>query len=170
MSSSDLVRIGRIAAAHGIRGEVRIRCFTEIPEDIGAYGPLTDSRGRSFALEDVRPAKGPFVVARLDGVRDRDAAEALAGIDLYISRDRLPPPDDEEWYYADLVGLTAVDPGGRTRGTVIAVHDFGAGDVVEIAPASGKPFMVPFTAQCVPDIKVADGIITVIPLRDADEL
>ncbi|MFP3921068.1 MAG: ribosome maturation factor RimM [Dichotomicrobium sp.] len=170
MSSSELARIGRIAAAHGIRGEVRIRCFTETPEDIGVYGPLTDSRGRELALADIRPAKGSFVVARVEGVCDRNAAEALTGTDLYVPRDRLPPPDDEEWYYSDLIGLTAVDPDGQILGTVIAMHDFGAGDVVEIAPASGKPFMVPFTAQCVPDIKIADGTMTVIPLRDADEL
>ncbi len=170
MSESERVRVGRITAAHGVRGEVKIRCFTEAPEDVGAYGPLCDAQGRSFRLLAIRPAKGPFVVARIEGVADRDAAEALAGRDLFVPRDRLPPPDEDEWYYSDLIGLTAVDPDGTSLGRVIAVHDFGAGDLIEIAPPSGKAFMVPFTAQCVPDIKLADGTITVIPLRDANEL
>ena len=170
MSESERVRVGRITAAHGVRGEVKIRCFTELPEDVGAYGPLHDANGHSLQLSSIRPAKGPFVVARIEGVNDRNAAEALAGHDLFVPRDRLPPPDEDEWYYSDLIGLTAVDPDGTSLGRVIAVHDFGAGDLIEIAPPSGKAFMVPFTAQCVPDIKLADGTITVIPLRDADEL
>lgn len=169
MSASERVRIGHIAAAHGIRGEVRIRCFTENPLDVGAYGPVSDSRGRTLVLSDIRPAKGPFVIARLKGVEDRNAAEALAGRDLFVPRDRLPPPEAEEWYYDDLIGLAAVDPGGQLLGRVAALHDFGAGDLIEIAPAGGKPFMVPFTAACVPDINLADGTITIIPLRDADE-
>jgi len=169
MSKSERVRVGRISAAHGVRGEVKIRCFTEAPEDVGAYGPLHDAQGRSLKLSGLRPAKGPFVVARIDGVSDRDAAEALAGRDLFVARDRLPPPEADEWYYSDLIGLTAVDPCGQMLGSVIAVHDFGAGDLIEVAPPSGKPFMVPFTAACAPDINIADGTITIIPLRDADE-
>jgi len=164
-----MLRIGHIAAAHGIRGEVKIRCFVENPEDFGAYGPPADAGGRQYTLSGIRPAKGPFVVAQVAGIRDRNAAEALAGRDLFVPRDRLPPPEEDEWYYSDLIGLTAIDQGGQTLGTVIAVHDFGAGDLIEIAPASGKPFMVPFTEQCAPDINVADGTITIIPLRDADE-
>jgi len=170
MSETERVRVGRISAAHGVRGEVKIRCFTEVPEDVGGYGPLHDGRGREVQLAGIRPAKGPFVVARIEGVPDRNAAEALAGRDLFVPRDRLPPAEEDEWYYSDLIGLTAVDPDGDDLGRVIAVHDFGAGDLIEIAPPSGKPFMVPFTAQCVPDIKLSDGTITVIPLRDADEL
>jgi 16S rRNA processing protein RimM len=170
MSETERVRVGRISAAHGVRGEVKIRCFTEVPEDVGAYGPLHDGQGREVQLAGIRPAKGPVVVARIEGVADRNAAEALAGRDLFVPRDRLPPAEEDEWYYSDLIGLTAVDSGGDDLGRVIAVHDFGAGDLIEIAPPSGKPFMVPFTAQCVPDIKLSDGTITVIPLRDADEL
>jgi len=170
MSTSERVRVGRITAAHGVRGEVKIRCFTEVQEDVGGYGPLDDAQGRRYTLASIRPAKGPFVVARIEGVGDRNAAEALAGRDLFIPRDQLPPAEEDEWYYSDLIGLTARDPEGAELGRVIAVHDFGAGDLIEIAPPSGKPFMVPFTEQCVPDIKLADGKITVIPLRDADEL
>ncbi|RIA55347.1 ribosome maturation factor RimM [Dichotomicrobium thermohalophilum] len=170
MSESERVRVGRITAAHGVRGEVKIRCFTEVPEDVGGYGPLQDADGHSFTFSALRPAKGPAVIARIEGVHDRNTAEALVGRDLFIPRDRLPPPEEDEWYYSDLIGLVAVNPDGDRLGHVIAVHDFGAGDLIEIAPPSGKPFMVPFTEQCVPDIKLADGTITVIPLRDADEL
>jgi len=170
MSTSERVRIGRITAAHGVRGEVKIRCFTQVPADVGAYGPVCDEQGRSLTLKSIRPAKGPFVVACIQGVRDRTAAETHAGQDLYVPRDALPSPDENEWYYNELIGLDAVDPDGRLLGTVLAVHDFGAGDLLEIAPPSGKPFMVPFTKNCVPDITVEAGVITVIPLRDADEL
>jgi len=142
MSMSERVRVGRITAAHGVRGDVKIRCFTETPEDVGAYGPLRDALGRTITLASVRSAKGPFVVARIADVADRNAAEALVGCELFVPRDRLPAPEPDEWYYADLIGLAA---------------------------ASGKPFMVPFTAACVPDINVADRAITIIPLRDADE-
>jgi 16S rRNA processing protein RimM len=169
MSASERVRIGRIAAAHGLRGEVKIRCFTENPEDVGAYAPLSDAQGRTLSLLDTRPAKGPFVIARVENVADRNAAEVLVGRDLYVPQDALPPPEDDEWYYTDLVGLAAFDPEGRSLGSVVAVYDFGAGDLIEIAPPAGKPFMVPFTVACVPDIKIADGTITIIPLRDADE-
>jgi 16S rRNA processing protein RimM len=170
MSSDHLVRVGRITAAHGIHGEVKLRCFTEAPEDVGAYGPLRDPRGHEVVLSVVRPAKGPFVIARVDGIHDRNAAEALVGRDLFIPRDRLPAAQEDEWYYDDLVGLRAVSPEGETLGTVIAVHDFGAGDIVEISPADGPVIMVPFTRQFVPDINVSDGKITVNPPRDADEL
>ncbi len=170
MSISERVRVGRITAPHGVRGEVKVRCFTEVPEDLGRYGPLQDASGHSFTFQSMRPAKGAAVIARIDGVSDRNAAEALVGRDLFVARDRLPPPDEDEWYYSDLIGLTAIEPDGTSLGRVIAVHDFGAGDLIEIAPPSGKAFMVPFTAQCVPDIRVSDGTITVIPLRDADEL
>lgn len=169
MPARDRVLIAKIAAAHGIRGEVRMRCFTEMPNDVGAYGPLMDAEGREFTVSGVRPANGPFVVARIEGVHDRNGAEALAGCDLYASRDRLPPPGENEWYYSDLIDLVAVDEDGALLGTVIAVHDFGAGDLIEIAPPDGKPWLVPFTGQCVPDINMKDRTITIIPLRDADE-
>ncbi len=169
MSSNDRVRVGRITAAHGVHGEVKIRCFTEVPEDVGAYGPVQDAQGRSFDFNAIRPAKGAAVIARFAGVDDRDAAESIVGRDLFVPRDRLPPPENDEWYYSDLIGLTARSHDGEMLGTVIAVHDFGAGDLIEIAPPSGKAFMVPFTAQCVPDINLSDGTITIIPLRDADE-
>ena len=169
MSASERVRIGRIAAAHGLRGEVKIRSFTENPEDVGAYGPVSDSQGRMLLLSDIRPAKGAFVIARVENVADRNAAEALVGRDLHVPQGALPPPEADEWYYSDLVGLAALDAEGRSLGTVVAVYDFGAGDLIEIAPPAGKPFMVPFTAACAPDINVSDGTITIIPLRDADE-
>jgi len=170
MSSDHLVRVARITAAHGVRGEVKIRCFTEAPEDIGAYGPLCDAEGREFLLSAVRPSKGHAVVARVKGVQERADAEALAGRDLFMPRDRLPAAQEDEWYYSDLIGLSAIDRDGHVLGAVTAVHDFGAGDIIEISPSGGPVIMVPFTRQFVPDINVGDGTITVNPPRDADEL
>ncbi|MCB1492474.1 MAG: ribosome maturation factor RimM [Rhodobiaceae bacterium] len=154
--------MGRIGRAHGVRGQVRIKAFTDDPAAIGDYGPLFDKAGRRFEIASVRPSKD-VVVATLKGVTDRDTAEALNGTDLYIDRDQLPPEDDDEtFYHADLVGLEARDVDDGPVGRVIAVHDFGAGDMLEIAPNSGaKSVMVPFTREAVPEVRIADGFVTV---------
>lgn len=165
------ILLGRIGAAHGIRGEVLVTSFAEVPEDIAAYGPLADaSGGRRFALKVVRvTAKG--VVARIAGVGDRTAAEALRGIDLYVDRDRLPPPDADTFYHADLIGLAAVTPAGEAVGTVVGVPNYGAGDLVEIRlTGSSRTELVPFADAFVPHIDVAAGRLTVImPEPDTDE-
>jgi 16S rRNA processing protein RimM len=162
------VLLGRIAGAHGIRGEVLIKSFTAAPEDIGAYGALsTEDGARAFEIASARPtAKG--VVARLKGVADRNAAEALRGIDLYVARDRLPPPSDDEFYYADLIGMTAVTADGATFGEIVAVQNFGAGDLIEVRLAGKtKTELFPFTDTVVPEVDVAARRVTVVPTPES---
>ena len=161
---ADRICVAQIGAAHGIRGEVRLRSFTGDPMAIASYGPLESEDGtRRFTIETLRPAKDHFV-ARLEGISDRNAAEQLTNLRLYVARDRLPPAGDGEFYHADLVGLAAVTPDGAALGTVTAVHNFGAGDVIEIKPASGEALLVPFTDAAVPEIDLAAGRMVVVPL------
>jgi 16S rRNA processing protein RimM len=161
---ADRICVAQIGAAHGIRGEVRLRSFTGEPTAIASYGPLESEDGtRRFTIETLRPAKDHFL-ARLEGVSDRNAAEQLTNLRLYVARDRLPPAGDGEFYHADLVGLAAVTPDGAALGTVTAVHNFGAGDVIEIKPASGEALLVPFTDAAVPEIDLAAGRMVVVPL------
>lgn len=160
---SNLVLLGSIAGAHGIRGEVRIKPYTEDPERLAAYGPLRDGGGRRFEIQSLRVVKGG-VVARLEGVTNRDDAEALKGVELYVERTRLPEPDEGEWYQSDLVGLVAMDAGGSAIGTVVAVQNFGAGDLLEIRPATGgQSVLVPFTEEVVPNIDAEGGWLLVHP-------
>jgi 16S rRNA processing protein RimM len=152
---SRRILLGRIAGAHGIRGEVLIKAFTERPEDVAAYGPLDDGAGRTLAIEATRVTqKG--VVARIAGVCDRTGAEALKGAALYVDRERLPAPEDGQFYHADLIGLTAVDAEGRTVGEVVAVYNHGAGDLLEVRLAeSGKTELLAFTDAFVPAVDLA---------------
>ena len=162
---TDRICVAQIGAAHGLRGEVRLRSFTAAPEAIASYGPLESEDGaRRFTIEALRQAKDHFV-ARLAGVKDRDAAEKLTHLKLSVARDRLPPVDDNDTFdQADLIGLAAVTPDGIALGTVKAIHNFGAGDIVEIASQSGDtPLMVPFTADAVPTVDVKGGRIVVVP-------
>ncbi len=156
--------LGRIAGAHGIRGEVLIKSFTAAPEDIGAYGALSTADGsRAFEIASARSTPKGGVVARLKGISDRNAAEALKGTDLYVARDRLPPPSDDEFYYADLVGMTAVTPDGATLGEIVAVQNFGAGDLLEVRLAGkAKTKLIPFTDAAVPDVDAAARRVTVV--------
>ena len=160
---TDRICVAQIGAAHGIRGEVRLRSFTGDPMAVTSYGPLESEDGRQrFEIEALRPAKDVFV-ARLRGVADRDAAEKLTNLRLYVSRDKLPPAEEGEFYHADLVGLAAVTPDGAALGTVTAVLNFGAGDILEIKPASGEPLLVPFTDTTVPDIDMQARRMVVVP-------
>jgi 16S rRNA processing protein RimM len=154
--------LGQIGAAHGVKGEVRLRSFTSDPEAIANYGALETEDGRTVEIESLRPAKDCFV-AKLSGVRDRDAACALVNVKLYVPRERLPEIDDaDEFYHADLVGLAAVDANGEKLGTVIAVHNFGAGDLIELRPeAGGNTELLPFDAETVPEVDVPAGRIVV---------
>ena len=162
------VQLGRIAGAHGIRGEVLIKTFTAAPESIGAYGPLHDRNdSRTFKIESVRVTeKG--VVARLAGVSDRNTAETLKGVELYLDRDRLPAALEGEFYHADLVGLAAIDPDGRPLGEIVAVQNYGAGDLLEIRLAgSGRTELVPFTDDAVPDVDIVTRrVVVVLPSAD----
>ena len=161
--SSNRILLGRIMAAHGIRGEMIVASFAARPEDIAAYGPLSDGAGgRRFALTVVRVgAKG--VVARIAGVGDRNAAEALRGTELWVERDRLPAPAAGEYYHADLIGLDAVARDGTPIGRIVAVENFGAGDLLEIRLAgTGRSELVPFTDAFVPSVDIAARRIEVV--------
>jgi 16S rRNA processing protein RimM len=158
-----LVCVGIVTGAHGIRGAVRIKSFTAIPGDVARYGPVGDeSGGRRWRVRVVGAAKG-VVIGRLPGVEDRNAAEALRGLRLYLPRSALPPPEAEEYYHADLIGLSAVLPDGTPVGQVRAVHDFGAGDTLELERPQGPPVLVPFTRTVVPLIDIAARRLVVDP-------
>lgn len=157
------VCLGVVTGPHGVRGLVRVKTFTAEPEGIAAYGPLEDEAGaRRFAVELVGKAKG-VVLARLQGIADRDAAERLKGQRLYVQRDALPPPEEEEFYHADLIGLAAVLADGSPLGKVAAVHEYGAGDSLEVVRPGGQVVMVPFTRAIVPTVDVAGGKLVVVP-------
>lgn len=161
---ADRICVARIGAAHGLRGEVRLNSFTADPMAVAQYGVLSDADGRrSFEIESCRPGNG-VLIARFKGIADRTAAERLCNVDLYVPRDRLPAPEPGEFYHADLIGLSAVDRDGAKVGTVVAIHDFGAGDLLEIAPAAGGPtLMLPFTNTVVPTIDIVGGHLVVVP-------
>ena len=155
------ILVGTITGAHGIKGEVKVRSFTEKPEDVAAYGPLYDETGRRFTLAVRSRAKG-VVIAAIEGINDRDAAESLRGTNLYVPRAALPALEEGEFYYTDLVGLRAELADGTQLGTVIGVANFGAGDVIEIAGAK-KTLDLPFTGDVVREVDVAAGRIVVAP-------
>ena len=162
---NDRVLLGIVAAPHGVRGLVRIRSYTEDPMAIASYGPLSDETGgRKYRVEALSTAKGA-VLARIEGVADRNAAEAIRGLKLYVERSLLPATGEREWYEADLVGLPAVDRDGRDWGKVMAFHDFGAGLMLEISGggASRNAVMLPFTDEAVPEVDVEGGRIVVNP-------
>ena len=157
------VCVGVITGAHGVRGQVRVKSFTTEPADIAAYGPLSDADGKQeFSLELTGVAKG-VLLARIQGVSDRDAAEALRGVELFVERNAFPETDEEEFYHADLVGLDAFLADGSRYGAVRALHDFGAGDVIEITVVAGGTVVLPFTQAVVPEIDIEAGNITIAP-------
>ncbi|MEA2907453.1 MAG: rRNA processing protein RimM [Alphaproteobacteria bacterium] len=158
------VCVAQIGAAHGTRGEVRLWSFTADPMAVRDYGPLESEDGSArFEIEAVRPAKR-HLVARLAGVHDRNAAERLTNIRLYVARERLPAAGADEFYHADLIGLAALAVDGRALGTVVAVHDFGAGDILELRPAGrNDTVMLPFTTETVPLVDIAGGRIVIDP-------
>jgi 16S rRNA processing protein RimM len=162
---TERVIVAKIGAAHGVRGEVKLWPFTQDPMAVADYGPLETKDGaHRFEIEMVRAA-GSHLVARLKGISDRDAAQALTNTELYVPRDRLPAIDEDHTYYhSDLVGLDAVSEDGAQIGTVHAVHDFGAGSVLEITPlGSGDTLMLPFTETTVPKVDLAARQVVVVP-------
>src|SRR6195256_6476293 len=165
---SAQICVARIGAAHGVRGAVKLWTFTEDPMAVKHYGPLVTKDGaRRFEVTQAREAKG-HLVATLKGIATREDAERLNGLELYIARDRLPATDDGEYYHADLIGLAAVNAANEPVGRVIAIHNFGAGNIIEIAPASGPTMLLPFTNAVVPTVDVAAGRV-VIELPDEIE-
>jgi 16S rRNA processing protein RimM len=157
------VCVGAVAGAFGVQGEVRLKSFCADPEGIGDYGPLIDGAGTAYEVRLDRPVKGGFA-ARLTGVKTREQAEALKGTRLYAPREALPSLPDDEYYHADLIGLDVVDPSGAPLGRVRAVHDFGAGDLLEVvAPTLRQPALIPFTREAVPTVDLAARRIVADP-------
>ncbi|SMF09888.1 16S rRNA processing protein RimM [Tistlia consotensis] len=156
--------LGAIAGAHGVRGLVKLKSFTEVPESVAAYGPLTDESGsRTFRLA-VKGRVKDLLLAAIEGVEDRDAAQALRGTRLYVERDRLPSPEDpEEFYIADLVGLAVETAAGERLGRVSDVADHGAGAILEVTPETGPVFDLPFVRAVVPTVDLAGGRLIVEP-------
>src|SRR5712672_4170061 len=162
------VCVARIGAAHGVRGAVKLWTFTEDPLAVKRYGPLATRDGaRRFEVTHAREAKG-HLVATLKGIATRDEAEKLNGLELYVAREKLPATDDDEYYHADLIGLAAVTSANEPLGRVIAIHNFGAGDIIEIAPPQGATMLLPFTNAVVPAVDLANGRV-VIELPDEIE-
>ena len=160
--------VARIGAAHGVRGAVKLWTFTEDPLAVKRYGPLMTKDGaRQFEVAQVREAKG-HLVATLKGVATREDAERLNGVELYVAREKLPATDEDEYYHADLIGLAAVNAANEPLGRVIAIHNFGAGDIIEIAPPHGATLLLPFTNAVVPTVDVTGGRV-VIELPDEIE-
>ena len=155
------VCIARIGAAHGVRGAVKLWTFTEDPFAVLDYGPLSTRDGaRRFEVSNAREAKD-HLVATLQGVTTRNDAEKLNGIELYVPREKLPPAEDGEYYHVDLIDLAAVSMDGAPIGRVVAIHNFGAGDVIEIAPPKGPTLLLPFTDAVVPTVDIAGGRVVI---------
>ncbi|MCP1840330.1 16S rRNA processing protein RimM [Bradyrhizobium sp. USDA 4524] len=162
------VCVARIGAAHGVRGAVRLWTFTEDPLAVKDYGPLMTKDGRrQFEVTHVREAKDHLVVT-LKGVASRDDAERLNGLELYVPRDRLPDTDDGEYYHTDLIGLAAVTTTEQPLGKVIAIHNFGAGDIIEIAPPQGATMLLPFTNAVVPTVDLDGGRVVIDLPKEID--
>ncbi len=163
---AGMVLIAEIGAASGVKGEVRIKLHSDDPAALTAYGALQDAAGRSFTVKKSRPAKSVYVCA-LEGVNDRSAAEALTNTPLFVSRDVLPPPEPDEFYHIDLVGLDVRQSDGTLLGTILAIHDFGAGDILEVTQPKEQSLMIPFSLAAVPVVDIAGGFVQ---LADLDGL
>jgi 16S rRNA processing protein RimM len=166
------VLLGEITGVHGIRGDILVRAYTAAPEAIASYGLLTDQSGtKKFSLKIVRVTdKG--IVAKIDGIADRTAAEALRGTKLFVARDQLPEPDAAEYYHTDLIGLKAVAENGSELGEIVSVQNFGAGDLLELKPLSDSATeFIPFEDQWVPRVDLDAGVVVINrpQLSDADE-
>jgi 16S rRNA processing protein RimM len=159
------VLVGRFGAPYGVKGEVRLQSFTKIPDAIAGYRPLTDSGGaRQFPIKSVRHVKDRLFVARIAGIDDRTSAGSLTNVELFLPRDSLPPTSDDEFYLADLIGLSALDQNRAPLGRIKDVHDFGGGNILEIALLLGaETLLFPFTRGVVPEIDVAGGYVIIAP-------
>ena len=163
---ADDVLLGAVIGAQGLRGEVRVKSFTADPANLKDYGPLRTRDGRTLEVRSARALKGDLLAVHFRGVDDRNAAEALKGAELLIARTALPPADAEEFYHADMIGLAAEDTEGRRIGDVSAIHNFGAGDVIEIARDDGDTVLLPFTRERVPTIDLAGRRIVIAEPED----
>lgn len=166
--SEDRICVGAFAGAYGVHGEVRVKSFCAEPEDIETYGPLwTEDGSQTFTLSLDRATKNGYV-ARVDGIRTKEEADALKGIRLYADRDALPSLPDDEFYHVDLIGLAVQDAGGIELGKVTAVHNHGAGDLLEITgPGFKTPALLPFTMENVPTVDLSAGRVVIDPPEGA---
>ena len=162
MAPNRKICVGVIRGAHGVRGQIRLRSFTENPEAIFTYKPLTDETGAQEFSVKRQGDMQTYFVASLKGTTDREAAEVLRGTKLFVTRSVLPPPTEGQYYDADLVGLTAQTDDETVIGKVEAVHDYGAGTFLEIKPANAKSFMLPFKTAFVPDVNIKEGFVKII--------
>lgn len=164
--SGKLVLVGRVAGAFGVKGEVRISAYTETPLALLQYRLLRREDGSpGLTLERGRAAKNDFIGTASE-IATKEQADALRGLRLFVAREDMPEPDEDEFYLSDLIGLAAVTPEGKTLGRIKAVHDFGAGDILEIAPPRGATWYLTFTRQTVPEVDIAGGRI--VALRPAE--
>ncbi|MGQ3016543.1 ribosome maturation factor RimM [Phenylobacterium sp.] len=163
-----LIQVARVAGAFGVRGELRITTFTEDPMSLGAFKALLRQDGSpGLTLTSARPVKGG-VVARAKEIETREQAEAARGLKLFIPREALPAPEEDEFYLADLIGAVVETPAGERLGEVKSVQDFGAGDLLEVQPASGPSWWLPFTRDAVPEVKLAEGRLIAIPPEETE--
>lgn len=164
---SERIVLATVGAPHGIRGEVRLKSFAANPISLREYGSLLSEDGRGFEIEHLRTA-GATLIAKFRGIDDRDAAACLTGLQLGVERSSLPAPDEDEFYYADLIGLEARDPNGNSLGHIVAVQNYGAGDILEIAPPKRPSLLVAFTKANVPDIDISAGHVTIVPPAETE--
>ncbi|PCD76032.1 ribosome maturation factor RimM [Pseudothioclava arenosa] len=169
MTNQDRICVGAIAGAFGVKGEVRLKSFCSTPEDITSYAPLYSEDGsRSFTLKLTRGVKGGLA-ARMSGIATKEEADALRGLTLWADRDKLPSLPDDEFYHTDLIGLEVLDTGGARLGTVRAVHNYGAGDILEVfGPGRRQALLLPFTKAVVPTVDLTAGRIIADPPEDLE--
>lgn len=162
--AADLVLVGKFGAPQGVRGEIRVRSYTQEPMALAGYGEVFDASGaRRFRIVSARPLKDAMLAARIEGIDTRDAAEALTNTDLFVPRSRLPRPDDDEFYHADLIGLEARLADGAVYGRVLGVDNFGAGAILQIQRPDGETEMFSFTRMVFPAVDIAAGFLTIAP-------
>lgn len=168
MTKAARICVAKVGAAHGVRGEVRLWPFTEDPMSVIDYGPLSTKDGaRQFEVVRARIAKD-HLVAVIKGIATREDAARINGLELYIDRDKLPETEEGEYYHADLIGLRALDPAGAEIGKVLAIHNFGAGDIIEIAPSQGTTWLLPFSNEVVPTVDLASGHVVIVKPQEID--
>jgi 16S rRNA processing protein RimM len=165
----ERILVGIFGAPHGVRGEIRVKSYTQDPLSLADYGALTDAAGAThFEIAAARPLKDDLLVVRVKGVGDRDAAQKLTNQKLYLAREKLPPPEEDEFYCGDLIGLRAETRDGALLGTIVAVPNFGAGDILEVAPPTGDTVFYPFTCAVVPEVDIKSGKVVIEPPLETD--
>ncbi|MEP6343660.1 MAG: ribosome maturation factor RimM [Maricaulaceae bacterium] len=160
---ADMICVAAIAGAFGVKGEVKLKPFTQNPMDCLAYGPLMTGEGDVCLTPTHSKTAGKFIAVSASEVTSREMAEAMKSTKLYVSADNLPAPDEDEFYYRDLVGLQVKTVSGQNGGKIIAVHEYGAGDMIEIKPKDSKSYYHPFTKEAVPKVDIKAGRVVIVP-------